>query len=48
MVFVHSREPLHAGQLIEVKVTDFQAYDLVAEVPRKKSRRLQVLAGTPS
>jgi ribosomal protein S12 methylthiotransferase len=44
VVFVHSQEPLHAGQLVDVKVTDFQAYDLIAQVPRKKSRRLKVLA----
>ncbi len=43
VVFVHSDEPLHAGQLVNVKVTDFQAYDLVAEVPKKKSRGLKVL-----
>jgi len=46
VVFVHSETELHAGQLLEVKVTDFQAYDLVAEVPRKKSRGLRVLAST--
>jgi tRNA A37 methylthiotransferase MiaB len=34
---------LHAGQLVNVKVTDFQAYDLVAEVARSKSRKLAVL-----
>jgi ribosomal protein S12 methylthiotransferase len=34
---------LHAGQLINVKVTDYQNYDLVAEVPRKKSRSLKVV-----
>jgi len=48
-VFVHSETELHAGQLLDVKVTDFQAYDLVAEVPRaKKSRGLKVLASTPA
>ena len=26
-----------SGQLVDVKVTDFQAYDLVAQVPKKKS-----------
>jgi ribosomal protein S12 methylthiotransferase len=46
VVFVHSATPLHAGQLLEVKVTDFQAYDLIAEVPKKKSRGLKVLAGS--
>ena len=34
---------LHAGQVVGVKVTDFQAYDLIAEVPKKKARALQVL-----
>ena len=44
VVFVHSQDQLHAGQLVDVKVTDYQAYDLVAEVPRKRSRGLKVLA----
>ncbi len=35
--------PLHPGQIVNVKVTDYQAYDLVAEVPRKKSRSLRVV-----
>jgi ribosomal protein S12 methylthiotransferase len=38
-----SGSPLHAGQIVNVKVTDFQAYDLVAEVPRKKTRQLKVV-----
>jgi ribosomal protein S12 methylthiotransferase len=42
VVFVHGRG-LHAGMMVDVKVTDFQAYDLVAEVPRKKSRGLAVI-----
>ncbi len=42
VTFVHGRG-LHAGQLVDVKVTDFQAYDLVAEVPRKRSRTLNVI-----
>jgi ribosomal protein S12 methylthiotransferase len=42
VVFV-SGENLHTGQLINVKVTDFQAYDLVAEVPVKKLRSLNVI-----
>jgi ribosomal protein S12 methylthiotransferase len=46
VVFVHSEIPLHAGELLDVKVTDFQAYDLVAEVPRKKSRGLKVLSAS--
>ena len=36
---------LHAGQLLEVKVTGADGYDLVAEVPKKRSRSLNVLAG---
>lgn len=43
VTFVHSREELHPGQFVSVKVTDFQAYDLVAEIPRKKSRSLSVV-----
>jgi ribosomal protein S12 methylthiotransferase len=42
VVFVHG-QTLHAGQLINVKVTDYQAYDLVAQVPRRKARALTVL-----
>ena len=34
---------LHPGQVVSVKVTDFQAYDLIAEVPRKRSRTLAVV-----
>jgi ribosomal protein S12 methylthiotransferase len=44
VVFVHGRD-LHAGKMVDVKVTDFQAYDLVAEVPRKKGRKLAVIKG---
>ncbi len=43
-VFVHA-ENVHPGQMLTVKVTDFQAYDLVAEIPRSKSKKLPVLAG---
>jgi ribosomal protein S12 methylthiotransferase len=42
VTFVHGAH-LHPGQLVSVKVTDFQAYDLVAEVPKKRSRGLAVL-----
>jgi ribosomal protein S12 methylthiotransferase len=34
---------LHPGQVLNVKVTDFQGYDLVAQVPRKRSRALAVV-----
>jgi ribosomal protein S12 methylthiotransferase len=44
VVHVHSGgAELHPGQVVEVKVVDYQAYDLVAEVPRKRSRSLAVL-----
>jgi ribosomal protein S12 methylthiotransferase len=42
VVFVHG-PGLHAGQLLQVKVTDYQAYDLVAQVPRPKRAALTVL-----
>jgi tRNA A37 methylthiotransferase MiaB len=35
---------VHPGQFVTAKVTDWQAYDLVAELPRVKSRRLAVLS----
>jgi ribosomal protein S12 methylthiotransferase len=35
---------LHPGKLVNVKVTDYQNYDLVAEVPRPRRRGLPVLA----
>jgi ribosomal protein S12 methylthiotransferase len=38
-----SGKNLHLGQLVTVQVTDYQAYDLVAKVPAKKSRSLSVL-----
>jgi ribosomal protein S12 methylthiotransferase len=41
--FVHGKG-LHAGQLVQVKVTDYQGYDLVAELPKPKaSRKLNVV-----
>ena len=40
--FVHGSD-LHPGQLVNVKVTDYQGYDLVAQVPAKRSRGLSVL-----
>jgi ribosomal protein S12 methylthiotransferase len=43
VVFVHG-EGLHLGQLATVKVTDYQAYDLVAQIPPSKSRTLKVLS----
>jgi ribosomal protein S12 methylthiotransferase len=35
---------LYAGQLVDVQVTDYQAYDLIAKVAVKKSRGLKVMA----
>ena len=35
--------PLHTGQFLDVKVTDYQAYDLIAKVPRAKGRKLKVV-----
>ena len=34
---------LHAGQLVNVKVIDYQAYDLVALVPKTRAKSLAVL-----
>jgi ribosomal protein S12 methylthiotransferase len=39
---VHA-EGLHPGQIVDVKVTGSQGYDLVAEVRRKRSRSLTVV-----
>ncbi|HEX2970697.1 MAG TPA: 30S ribosomal protein S12 methylthiotransferase RimO [Tepidisphaeraceae bacterium] len=38
-------ERLYPGQVLEVKVTGSKEYDLLAEVPKKKSRSLKVIAG---
>jgi ribosomal protein S12 methylthiotransferase len=42
VVFVHG-EGLHAGGMVDVKVRDYQAYDLVAEVAKTKGRRLALI-----
>jgi ribosomal protein S12 methylthiotransferase len=42
VVFVHGKN-LHPGQLLNVRITDYQAYDLVAEVPRARARSLKVV-----
>ena len=34
---------LHPGQILSVLVKDYQAYDLVAELPRRPNRKLDVL-----
>lgn len=45
-VFVKpTRAELHPGQIVPVKVTDYQNYDLIAELPRKTSKSLAVLPG---
>jgi ribosomal protein S12 methylthiotransferase len=43
VVHVHGKN-LHAGQVINVKITDYQAYDLVGTVITSKSRKLPVLS----
>lgn len=43
VVFVSSKQKLTPGDLVSVKLTDYKAYDLVAEVPAKKSRPLAVI-----
>ncbi len=44
-VFVNGNgAELHPGQLVNVRVTDYQNYDLVAEVVRKRSRSLRVVS----
>ena len=45
VVFVSSRTKLAAGEIVSVKVTDYQAYDLIAQVPAKKGRSLAVMRG---
>lgn len=42
-VFVSSRQKLVNGEIVSVKVTDYQAYDLIATVPAKKGRSLSVV-----
>jgi ribosomal protein S12 methylthiotransferase len=40
--FVHGPQ-LHPGKIATVRVVDYQNYDLVAEIPKKKSRSLTVV-----
>jgi ribosomal protein S12 methylthiotransferase len=44
VTYVSSHEPLHPGQILDVSVTDYQHYDLVAAVPRTMRRPLAVLS----
>jgi ribosomal protein S12 methylthiotransferase len=43
VVFVNSPHKLAAGDIVKVKVTDYQAYDLVGELPQEKRRSLKVV-----
>ncbi len=43
LVFVSSKQKLSPGEIVSVKLTDFKAYDLIAEVPAKKRRSLSVV-----
>ncbi|HTL27632.1 MAG TPA: 30S ribosomal protein S12 methylthiotransferase RimO [Tepidisphaeraceae bacterium] len=43
VVFLHG-EDLHPGQLVTAKVTEYQSYDLVAEIPRSRAKKLTVLS----
>jgi hypothetical protein len=36
---------LYPGQLLEVSVSGAEGYDLVAELPKPKSRSLRVVSG---
>ncbi|HZZ41905.1 MAG TPA: 30S ribosomal protein S12 methylthiotransferase RimO [Tepidisphaeraceae bacterium] len=42
---VHTNTELHPGQLLDVRITGADGYDLLAELPRKKSRGLTVIKG---
>ncbi len=39
------RTRVYPGQILPVKITDYQNYDLIAELPRKTSKSLAVLPG---
>lgn len=43
LVFVSSKQKLSPGEILNIKLTDFKAYDLIGEVPAKKSRSLSVV-----
>ncbi len=45
VVFVASKQKHAPGEIVSAKLTDYKAYDLVAEVPVKKSRALAVIKG---
>ena len=44
VTYVASKDELHAGQMLDVEIADFQHYDLVAQPKRTSSRKLPVLA----
>jgi len=44
VTYVSSHKKLSPGEVVDVAVTDFQAYDLVAKLPRKKQRSLNVVS----
>lgn len=43
VVFVSSNQKLTCGEIMTVKITDYKAYDLIGEIPVRKSRSLSVL-----
>jgi ribosomal protein S12 methylthiotransferase len=43
VVFVGSKKKLTPGEVVTVKITDYQNYDLVAEVPADKRKSLKVM-----
>lgn len=43
VVYVSSREELAPGDIVQVELTDYQNYDLVGKLPRKKARSLAVV-----
>jgi ribosomal protein S12 methylthiotransferase len=43
ITLVHTDTELHPGQLLDVRITGSEGYDLLAELPRKKARGLPVL-----
>ncbi len=45
VVFVKGKK-LHPGEFVNATVTDYQQYDLVAEVAKKKGRSLKVIGAT--
>ena len=43
VTFVSSERQLHAGEIVDVTVTDYQHYDLVAAVSKRRNKSLAVL-----